>query len=63
MDCEQEDIDQAAEHQRVLDEQRAREDALLARAPAAHRELARIESETERTCRMLNWAIDRIFRL
>jgi hypothetical protein len=61
-DDPQDDIDQAAEHQAMLDEQRAREDALLAGAPAAHRELARLQHETDETCRMMNWAIDRIFR-
>lgn len=62
MNEDQQEIDQAAEHQQMLDEQRAREDALLAGAPAAHRELKRIQHQTDETCRMMNWAIDRIFR-
>jgi hypothetical protein len=58
---EQDDLDSAAEHQQQLDEARHREDVLLARAPAAHAELKRIEHETTETCRVINWAIDRIF--
>lgn len=58
---EQDDIDSAAEHQQMLDEQRQREDELLARSPAAHRELQRIAHETAETCKALNWAISRIF--
>lgn len=55
------DTQEAAEHQQMLDEQRQREDELLARAPAAHAELARIQHETDETCRAMNWALDRIF--
>ncbi len=61
MDDEQQDIDQAAEHEQMLTEQRRREDNLLDRAPAQHAELARIRRETDETCRAMNWAIDRIF--
>lgn len=56
------DTQDAAEHQQLLDEQRRREDNLLADAPAHHAELKRIQRETDETCRMMNWAIDRIFR-
>lgn len=56
-----EDTQEAAEHQRMLEEQRQREDELLLRSPAAHRELQRIAHETTETCKALDWAIRRIF--
>lgn len=57
----QDDVD-AGWNQQELENMRRREDALLARAPAAHAELERIRLETEANCKALNWAIDRIFR-
>jgi hypothetical protein len=58
---EQDDLDSAAEHQQQLEEQHRREDELLARAPAAHAELKRIEHETTETCIAINWALDKLF--
>jgi hypothetical protein len=57
---EQDDVD-AGWNQKELEDMRRREDELLARAPAAHAELARIQAETTETCKAINWAIDRIF--
>jgi hypothetical protein len=62
MSDDQQDIDQAAEHEQMLTEQRRREDSMLAEAPAHHAELRRLQKETDDTCRMMNYAIDRIFK-
>ena len=55
------DTQDAAGYQQELDESRRREDELLARAPGAHAELARIQAETTETLKAINWALDRIF--
>ncbi len=62
MSDDDQDMQEAAEHEQMLTEQRRREDNLLAGAPAQHAELARIRRETDETLRMMNFAIDCIFR-
>lgn len=62
MDDIQQDIDDGAEYAQQLNEQRRREDELLARAPKAHAELKRIEAESHESCKAIIWAVDRIFR-
>lgn len=57
-----EDTQEAAEHQQSMDEQRGREDMLLARAPRVHAELELIAQQTRSTVAAILHAVDRIFR-
>lgn len=57
---DQDDIDQAAWHQQELDEQRRREQELLARAPQQHRELRQNEAAIRESFRRLNAAVKQL---
>lgn len=56
-----EDTQDAAEQQQMLDEQRQHEDILLDRALSRHEQLRELQRQSEESCSRIRWAIDRIF--
>lgn len=56
------DTTDAAWDQQARDEQRRREQELLARAESKHRELRELKLAADANFKAIAWAIDRIFR-